>query len=579
MITLRPYQQAAVEHVAARWRAQVRRIVLVAATGSGKTILAARFILGAAAKGKRALFLVHRREIIAQAWGKIVEAGVPESDCGVIMGDGRITHPVTRVAFDARRPGARVQVASVQTLAARATRDEAGAIVATSWPAADLVFVDEAHHASSRSWSEILAHYRAAGATIIGLTATPERADGRGLDEHFDELHLVATPAELMDQGYLVRPRIFTSERAPDLKGVSVRGGDYAPGELARACDRPQLVGDVVAHYQRHGGGQRAVVFAAGVEHSRHFVEAFRAAGIAAEHLDGKTPTDERDAILTRLREGTTRVVSNVGVLTEGWDEPLVGCVIAARPTKSLALYLQIVGRGLRPAPGKSAVLLDHAGCVAVHGAPQDPREWSLAGRPKRGVASGGASPLKRCPECGRMVDRTEPACPECGYEWPASECRPLEQVEGDLRELTEAELEARALERQRKVVNQLLSRHVNRLCAGVDPFLASTPADAWTRVNRAVYALRRKSRTKMSAAELASLAAELGSPGALERLVPVPAIVPEVLAPEAAPPVDVAFTEARLAELALAHRTHELAPLARVEVPAEPEEAVAWTL
>jgi hypothetical protein len=101
-----------------------------------------------------------------------------------------------------------------------------------------------------------------------------------------------------------------------------------------------------------------------------------------------------------------TRVVCNVGVLTEGWDEPLVGCVILARPTKSLGLYLQMAGRGLRPAEGKSAVLLDHAGCVAAHGAPQDPREWSLAGKAKRAGATGGASPLKRCPECGRMVER-----------------------------------------------------------------------------------------------------------------------------------------------------------------------------
>jgi superfamily II DNA or RNA helicase len=387
------------------------RFLLGDFTVTHNTILAARFIVGAAAKGRRALFIVHRREIIAQAWGKIVEAGVAESDCGVIMGDGKITHPVTRKLFDARRPGARVQVASVQTLAARATRDTEGKIVATSWPAADLVFVDEAHHASSRTWSEILEHYRAAGATIIGLTATPERADGRGLDEHFDELHLVATPAELMDAGYLVRPRIFTSDRAPDLKGIAVRAGDYAPGELAAACDRPTLVGDIVAHYQRHGGGQRAVVFAAGVEHSRHLTEAFRAAGIAAEHLDGKTPTEERDAILTRLREGTTRVVSNVGVLTEGWDEPLVGCVILARPTKSLGLYLQMAGRGLRPAEGKSAALLDHAGCVEQHLAPWTPRDWSLAGKAKRGGATGGASPLKRCPSSSRSPCSARSTC------------------------------------------------------------------------------------------------------------------------------------------------------------------------
>ncbi|HEU4406786.1 MAG TPA: DEAD/DEAH box helicase family protein [Polyangiaceae bacterium] len=294
---LRPYQRAALDRLAALVRGGARRVLLASPTGSGKTVLAVALIADALARGERVLFLAHRRELVVQTFDKLRAHGVPERSVGVFMGR------------DPRwRPGAPVQVASVDTLRNRPK------------PPADLVFVDEAHRALAKSYRDLAAHY--AGALQLGLTATPYRADNRPLADAYDELVVVASVRELIAQGHLVEPRVFTvpASRAPDLTGVRVRGGDYDASELARAVDREGLVGDIVEHWGRLARGVRTVAFAASVEHSRHVVARFRAAGVPAEHLDGETPTPERDAILARVDRGETLVVSNCGVLTEGWD-------------------------------------------------------------------------------------------------------------------------------------------------------------------------------------------------------------------------------------------------------------------
>ncbi len=519
MIILRPYQEAAVAHVGARWREGVRRIAVVLPTGGGKTVLAARIVAGAAAKGKRALFLAHRREIVAQAWAKLVEAGVPEDQCGVIMADGRITHPQTRAPVNAKRPGAAVQVASVQTLAKRAR------------PQADVVFVDEVHHAAASTWSELIEHYRERGALIVGLTATPERADGKGLGALFDEMHVATTPGELMRAGYLVEPEVYAASELADLSTVRVERGDYAQGALERAVDRPKLVGNLVAHYLRLGAGRRGIAFAAGVAHSQHLTEAFRAAGVAAEHLDGTTPREERDAILGRLREGVTRVVCNVGVLTEGFDEPSVKVVAVARPTKSLALWLQMAGRGLRPWQDTPALLLDHAGGYQAHGLPQDDRVWSLEGRTAK--SSGGGGGPRACPECRRVVPVGAVECPACGYVWPARKVAELEEVEGELARVTAERAEEAARERLRREVNRRVGRIADSWRS-----VGHGRDEAFTAINRALYREFRKSRTKMTSTELAKVAAYLES-GEFDRAHAIPP--PPVRPPE---PIDMELVE-----------------------------------
>lgn len=417
-LTPRPYQVAGIESARALIAEGIRRVLLVLATGGGKTVVAALVALGAVLKGKRILFVGPRREIIAQAFWKLVEAGIPETSCGVVMADGVIPHVHTRQLYNARRPQAPVQVASIQTLANRRL------------PPADVVFIDEAHHATSATWAKVIEHYTASGAVVVGLTATPCRADGAGLGKLFERLHVIASFADLAAQGYLVTPRVFTTPHAPDLSKVKVsRSGEYDQGELATVMRDRALVGDVVAHWQKLAEGRTTVVFAASVEHSRELRDAFVAAGVPAGHIDANTPPEERDAALTALARGEITVLCNMGVCTEGWDLPRCKCVVLARPTKSLSLFLQMCGRGLRPWNDVSAILLDHAGAVHEHGFPSDAREWSLDGKVKRA----GAVAVRTCPECYAALPAGTAACSECGHVFEVEPRGGLEVVDGEL--------------------------------------------------------------------------------------------------------------------------------------------------
>ena len=222
------------------------------------------------------------------------------------------------------------------------------------------------------------------------------------------------------------------------MSGVRTRGGDYLEQDLARAVNDGQLVGDLVEHWKRLGGELRTVAFAVNVEHSRAIVARFVAAGVAAEHLDGETPTFERDAILARLERGETLVVSNCGVLCEGWDQPSVKCCVLARPTKSTGLYLQQAGRVLRPWQGVRPIILDHAGNVLEHGLPQDDREFSLDATEKRAVRSARRT-TKACPSCETIVPSMAQKCPECGAAFEGESREPevvSEETAGELREV-----------------------------------------------------------------------------------------------------------------------------------------------
>jgi superfamily II DNA or RNA helicase len=276
------------------------------------------------------------------------------------------------------------------------------------------------------------AHYP--DAIHLGFTATPYRADNRGLGEFYEDLLVVASIGDLIAQGYLVEPHVFTvpKERLPNLAGVRVRAGDYAQDQLDEAVDQARLVGDIVEHWTKHASGVRTVAFAVSVKHSKHIVERFHEAGIAAEHLDGTTPTAERDAMLVRLERGETLVVSNCGVLCEGFDQPAVKCAILARPTKSTGLYLQQAGRILRPWQGQRAIILDHAGCAREHGLPQEEREFSLEPKPKRKRGETVDVPIRICDGCQAVLPARMRVCPECGFFF--TEPRPVPaEIEGEL--------------------------------------------------------------------------------------------------------------------------------------------------
>jgi len=275
-------------------------------------------------------------------------------------------------------------------------------------------------------------------AVVLGLTATPCRGDGRGLGNVFDTLVECPSVAELIECQFLVGTRVYAPSQ-PDLKGVRVERGDYAEAQLAERVNTDKLVGDIIEHWHRLAERRKTVVFATGVAHSKHIRDEFRRADVLAEHIDGTTPTDERDRILEQLAKGQIEVVCNAMVLTEGWDQPAVSCLVLARPTKSLGLYRQMIGRVLRPASGKTdALILDHAGATFMHGFAEDPIEWTLhedqrAANKAHAARGSGDAPgaLTNCPECSAVMFRGKP-CGTCGWR-PQRKAEAFEVIDGEL--------------------------------------------------------------------------------------------------------------------------------------------------
>src|SRR5262249_1833958 len=353
---LRPYQTDVVAQIEQAIAAGEKRLLIVAPTGSGKTVVASAIINRFTGRYRPVVVLAHRKEIIDQTSKK--------------LHGSKITHGIVKAGYSPR-PMERVQVASVQTLWVRAMRSEAMTL-----PPADLLVVDECHHATARTWRKLIEAYP--DAILIGLTATPCRGDGCGLGGIFTTMIECPEIADLIEGAWLVRSRVYAPVQ-PNLRGVHVRHGDYVEAELAARMDDAKLIGDIVTHWHRFGERRKTVAFAVNVAHSLHLCNEFVRANVRAEHLDGGTPDDERDATLARLASGETELVCNCMVLTEGWDMPGVGCAILARPTKKMGLYRQMIGRVLRPAEGKTdAIILDHSGAVFQHGLPEDRVAWTL---------------------------------------------------------------------------------------------------------------------------------------------------------------------------------------------------------
>jgi superfamily II DNA or RNA helicase len=412
---LHAFQCVAVEQIE-RELGQRCKLLLVAPTGSGKTVIASEIFKRAVAKHRTALFLAHRREIILQTSAKLTANGVRH---GIIM------------AGVDPRPMEAVQVASIDTLLARGVRSDAMPL-----PPADFLIFDEAHRARGRTREHLISLYP--DAALLGMTATPCRGDGRGLGNIFEQMIECPQVAELIAGGFLVGTKVFAPVE-PNLKGVKTVTGDYAVGQLEDRMNTDALVGDVVSDWLQHGERRRTVAFAVGVEHSVHICNEFVKSGVRAEHLDGETPVTEREAILARLASGETEVVTNCMVLTEGFDCPDIGCIVLARPTRQMGLYRQMIGRGLRTAPDKrDCIILDHSGAVYRHGLPEDRVEWSL-NVDHRAVAPaherrkrGEDSKLSECPQC-KVLMVTPPPCIHCGWAPAPRRGRDVDFAAGEL--------------------------------------------------------------------------------------------------------------------------------------------------
>ena len=321
---LRDYQESAVQAVRDSFRSGHGRTLLVSPTGSGKTVIFSYIAAGMARNNKRILILAHRRELLKQISGALKKVGV--------------THAVMTGGYRGV-PTANVVVASVFTLVKRMK----------GMKPFDLIIGDEAHHFTSQSsWGKVVAGFPTA--RLLGVTATPERLDGKGLGQMFDDMVMGPTVAELTAQGFLSHAIVYAPS-APDLGGVDTRMGDYVQKQLEAAMVKTVITGSAVKHYGKYASGKKAIAFCVSVRHAMDVAKDFREAGYTASHIDGGMNEEERDGVLKAFEEGRVQVLTSCDLVSEGFDLPAVEVAILLRPTKSLGLYLQQCGRAIRPHP------------------------------------------------------------------------------------------------------------------------------------------------------------------------------------------------------------------------------------
>lgn len=405
-LVLRPYQQRVVDDVISLLKQGKRRILIVVATGGGKTAIATELTKRCTKKGNSLFFICHRTELIDQT-----DATFRKSVIIPAYIQGGRPSDVTN----------KTQIASINTLVRRL--DE--------YKPPKVVIWDEAHHIAAGLWSKVFESYDKA--VHIGLTATPVRLDGKGLGDYFDSIVIGASTQWLIDNGYLVPFKYYAPSQI-NRKELKKSNGDYSKTALAKASFGSKIIGDNVEHYKKFAMGKRNLVFAMNVKHSKDIAERYNKEGIPVKHLDGTTPKDERKQAIKDFESGKLKVITNVDLFGEGYDLPAIEVVSLLRPTMSLALFLQWCGRGLRTCEEidkKICTIFDHANNYEEHGFPNEDREWGLEAPKKRKNKENDALSIRRCPECF-FAHRVSLKCPSCGFVY-GSDGESIIEIAGEL--------------------------------------------------------------------------------------------------------------------------------------------------
>jgi len=400
---LRPYQNRCIEDVRAAFASGNRSVLLTSPVASGKTIMFAHVAAGVHRNNKSALILAHRKELVFQVCEKLQAMRIPH---GTILGG------------QPGIPRKNIIAGSVQTVVKRLRH----------MPAPSLIIPDEAHRACADSaFGQIIAAFPEA--RVLGVSASPQRTDRKPLDTVFDTLVQGPTVAELIAGGWLPPPEVY-APITPDLSMVSVKRGDFVTRESEAAMDRPFITGHATQHYKKLAPGKRAIVFCVSIAHAEHVAEEFRRAGFEAAHIDGTMTDYERARRLREFASGRLPILTTVDLCNEGLDIPGIEAAILLRPTESVIVHIQQMGRAMRPAPGKSrAIIIDACGNVGRHGLPDAPRVWSLQGEVKPP-----AEKVPRVMTCAACFACYPPArvCPRCGAA-PEVKARKVDQVDGEL--------------------------------------------------------------------------------------------------------------------------------------------------
>jgi superfamily II DNA or RNA helicase len=363
-LPLRDYQQESVAQIFSHWTKQ-KNLLVQQPTGAGKSLIMAAVIEEFLKLNRPVLLIAHKVELIRQLLAHC-QRWFPQIEVGIIANKAHFK----------RQENALIQIASIQAF---------NRLNSHQYPEADLVVFDEAHHCHARSYAKLFNHYEKS--SILGVTATPMRLDGKGLKtlsggvNGFDHLITGVAVRELIERGYLSDFKFYTPVKLLDPKaaGIHTRMGDYVPSELEEYTRKTLIYGDVIKTWERHAKGLRTVVYPVSVKYSQELCKAFQKAGYPAEHLDADTPAKKREAILNRFQKGKTLILCQHSIIIEGVDVPDIGAVVFARPTKSLTIWFQAIGRSLRPATNKqAAIIIDHTTTHLTLPFPDTQIEWSL---------------------------------------------------------------------------------------------------------------------------------------------------------------------------------------------------------
>lgn len=425
-VSLRNYQEAGVSQLRFQFALGHRSVLYVLPTGGGKTVVFCHIAEQAAVKGNRIVILVHRQELVDQTSQALRSLGVEH---GIIAADHQMDLTPS------------VQVASVQTLVRRLHKIPADHF--------QLLVVDEAHHAVAGSWGKVIDHYPKA--KVLGVTATPERLDGQGLKDKFTTMIVGPQLAELTEQGHLAKARVFCPPIKLDLSKLSKKMGDYDMAKAELELMEAKYVGDTIKHFKRYIKDGTAIAFCATIAHSQAVAETFNENGVAAAHLDGTMAKDERRKLIKQLGTGEIKVLTSCQIISEGTDVPSVTGCLLLRPTLSLSMYLQQVGRCLRPSPGKAAaIILDHVGNVKKHGMPEQHRDWSLDAKKRSKRNREDEVHVKVCPKCFVTVVSQTQVCATCGHVFTTTPAR-HKVSDADLEEMTAIKIEEQQVQKKRQ--------------------------------------------------------------------------------------------------------------------------------
>ena len=437
-------------------------------TVTHNTLTSCYIVDRAQGKGSKVLILVHRSTLMKQFSEALTKYGVRHA----LIAPG--------APLDLTK---NVQVAKVGTLVRRMQK--------IPWRP-DFIVVDEAHHCVvGTMFGKILEFYTHSKSLL--LSATPWRLSGDGLGRghggYADVMVKGPPPAFLIDRGNLCQYKAYGTSEPVNMDGISMRGGDYSVADMEARIDKPVIIGNAVTAYAKHAKGKRAIVFTPSIKMAERIAADFQAAGFDFRAIHGQMPEEIQDNLVGMLDRKEILGLVSVDLVSEGFDLPSIECAIFLRPTASLSLWIQMVGRCLRPAPGKDyAIILDHVGNISRHGLPDDEHDWTLEGRPKRkGKAKEPVEDMVRqCDQCG-YTHRPAPKCPECGYVYEVK-AREILEVDGELKEIEEA--------RKRQERRRMVAR-----CQTYDDFVQAGLAlgykPGWARIQ---YDLRQKKRGQQAA-------------------------------------------------------------------------------